>query len=101
MLEKQSVWSPSLMEKRSTLSAQLPCVEVCERNVFCEFLSLRDIAKRFLLRTAKDAVHVFRLSRYWGRRKFQVSVKFLLTIDPSVSTLRSTSLSCTLHLIFF
>ena len=41
-----------LLEKGSILNAQLPCVEVCERNVLCEFLSLRDIAKRFLLRTA-------------------------------------------------
>ena len=42
----------SLMEKRSILNAHLPCVEVCERNVLCEFLSLRDIAKRLLLRAA-------------------------------------------------
>ena len=48
----------SLMEKRSILNAQLHCVEVCDRNVLCEFLSLRDIAKRFLFRAAQDAVHV-------------------------------------------
>ena len=34
------------------VNAQLLCVEVCERSVFCEFLSLLDIAKRCVLRTA-------------------------------------------------
>ena len=50
MLERKSerlVTEMSLVEKRSILNAQLPCVEVCEGNVLREFLRLRDIAKRF------------------------------------------------------
>ena len=35
-----------------------------------------------------------------GREGCVGGVRFLLTIDPSVSTLHSTSLSRTLHLIF-
>ena len=90
----------SLMKKGSILNAQSFCGEVCERSVLCELLSLRDIAKRFLLRTASDAVHVFSLSRSWDRRKIYVSVRFLLTTDLSVNTLHSTSLSCKLNVIF-
>ena len=67
----------------------------CERG-----LPIWSARKRFLLRTTEDSVHVFSLSQSWDRRKFWVSVRFLLTIDPSVSTLHSTSLSCTLHIIF-
>ena len=90
----------SPMEKRSTLNAQEFCVSACERNVLCGYLSLRDIARRFLLRTAQDAVPVFKLSRSWDRRKsrsVRCFYRSFLTIDPSVSTLHSTSLSCAVH----
>ena len=42
----------------------------------------------------------FQLVPLLTSKKIQVSVRFLLSIDPSVSTSHSTTLSCTLYLIF-
>ena len=49
-----------------------------KENVLCEFLSLRDIAKRCLLRTAKDAVDVFSLVPLLGSKTISVSVRFFV-----------------------
>ena len=60
----------STREKVPYESSLVFWIEVCERNILCEFLCLHDIAQRFLLRTTWDAVHVSSLSRSWDRRKF-------------------------------
>ena len=82
------------MGKRTILHGKSFCVEECERNVVWEFLSLRDIAKRFVANSVRCCA-LFQLVHPG------VEEIFKSVCDPSLCTLHGASLSRTLHLIFY